>query len=432
MLRLTALAFASLALGLGIASQIPPLPSAAPHPSLAFACSIVYAVQLLVAFVLLGSAQSISSSPSDITERLLITLPLSNTKRRFALLLPRVIASILALTWVLPSLCLITHYLDLPIYMPLVASVLGAISAFGLVYGLPGLGLPLRFVLIGIIGWIEYICVQRMYTVPSQASHFVYLLVLGAIVAGTFLLFAYSLITNDIPVERNSRSRYRFTTRLPTCFWMLKKSCRSSGLRPGLITSFVLSTLVAFISWRMHIFDTHLLIGIAAILLAVCCSDIRSTPAVHNPTEITALRGTSYFVKHEIFSCSLGFIAILPLLIIAFYMQRIDFVFILAAAMQLALGMSAGIFAGTFIVPGPRDIAAQSMATLIATGVWFLPQLSLFVQFSATDVAVVQGLLACLLLCGSYAIEYKRNPFIWREKNSWLKKHPCSAFVVEV
>jgi len=301
--------------------------------------------------------------------------------------------------------------------MPLVTSVLGAISAFGLVYGLPRLGLPLRFVLIEIIGWIEYVFVQRMYTPLSQASHFVYLLALGIIVIGSLLLFVHSLTTASVNTEHSSQSRYQCTMRLPTCFWMPKKSCRSSGLRLGFITSFVLSALGAFISWRIHIFDTHLLIGIAAILLAACCSDIRSTAAIRNPAEITALRGTNYFVKHEIFSCSLGLVAVSPLVIMAFYAQRIDFVFVLATVMQLALGMCAGIFAGTFIVPGPRDIAAQSMATLIATGVWFLPQLSLFVQFSATDVAVVQGLLACLLLCGSYAIEYKRNPFIWREKN---------------
>jgi hypothetical protein len=173
------------------------------------------------------------------------------------------------------------------------------------------------------------------------------------------------------------------------------------------------------VSLRLGIRDISLYATVASLLGTALVADTRTLSCGKHPPEIIALRGSLRFVTTQITTASgITLLIVLPILASGIYyatQAQASVSGIIQLLVSLFVGLAAGFLSSTLITPGPRDISAQSSATLLAIGLLVLPQLPLVDSLSNTLVQLVQLGFAGLLLTLAYTTEYIRNPFIWRK-----------------
>src|SRR3982750_4556580 len=129
LLVLCALWVASGTLGLWFAAQVPSIPLLQTHP-LYFMAASVYALQVVVLFVLLG-AYSVLRPTNDTLARLLSLLPLRRSILWTLLVLPGIILAWITLWLIAPITITIFRDAGLPWWSAVMCIVIGTANALG-------------------------------------------------------------------------------------------------------------------------------------------------------------------------------------------------------------------------------------------------------------------------------------------------------------
>jgi hypothetical protein len=166
-----------------------------------------------------------------------------------------------------------------------------------------------------------------------------------------------------------------------------------------------------------HGIDPYALALLASILAATFASDIRSLAAHSNPAEITGLRATLRFFAVHTATATIGSLAAVSPLVTSIFFSGVTPGELVGLTTQLLFGVSAGVFAGTLVVPVRRDIMGQFTATLLCTGILVIaPYLPVIGPYDDAGLRFYQSFLATALFAGALAIEYRRNRYNWRKR----------------
>jgi hypothetical protein len=419
LLRVGSLCIGSSALGMILAHMLPPLPVQSGQ-TLPYICSGIFTTQLIVLITLFASYGIVRPGRQDVVTRLLFSWPVAPHKAWSALLIPGVILAVIAVGFIAPSMYSLLGQLGVSWWLCSICILLGCLSALGVIYGISR-----RFgYLQGIIGLLligaEYYLLRLLYQEPSH------LMYVSSLAGWSFLtLFGVSLLVSSLPhlaSDASHASPYRrvHLQFLPASYWFIKKVSRGYTTRIGIITTLIMSMILGLLSWRMSFSDLATMSSIMSLLAAAFVSDIRTLVQRHTPVEIAGLRGLAYFMRKQITAAlTLSVLATGPLissvLLLSWPLTIPDIGTIIGV--PLLLGVASGIFASALIAPGPRDITAQSTATLLAAGLFILPQLSAFSQPATRSMIIIKLTLVVALLMAAIFIEYKRNPFVWRKSH---------------
>jgi hypothetical protein len=376
------------------------------HPNMLF-FSCAFVMQIIVVVTLLSGA-GVLSDDTDSFARLLKTLPLSPAHRSILLLLPTLVLTGFALLLTTGALMVLMRALAVPMPLVLAGSVVGALCGFGLARGLP-VCIGVRLGCIAAVTYAEYKLSTILYT--QKDIH------VGAAVAyGMVLAVLVGLCVHTILRRGNSPPRTRRGTIVrmpwaPPLFWPTKQLLRRRSMLLSLGVGLLLSAGLAVLCMRQNAADPSILGLLGALLAGSFASDIRALARRHRPAEITALRGTLYFVCMQAITAYLGgFIIAAPLLWTLAPTIPVGFI------TQLIVGISVGLLCGALIVPEARDIMSQFLAVaLILALLVGLPQVPITSQLSAHGRAVVDIGVTLICLIGSLGIESKRNNYIWRK-----------------
>lgn len=393
----------ALSMLLGGSLNTTPLPVQAPH--LIFVAAFVS--QIVTLFVLITAAGVTRPNQTDTLMRLLCIWPLSSTVRWIALLLPSVILVLLALTLLCYPLAAILLAAGLPPLLLPIGMLLGAVSALGLIHGIPRRFAWVQFLVIPGVLWSEY---RLLNLLSNQDLKHVSIACLTLLLGLLCVLFIHSRTFASRTVATGIYRVPIRTTNLPTYLWFIKKIARAPLTRLGFVTTLLMASVGAYLSAHAG-GDSSLAALVASLLAGAYASDTRSLSRQYRPPEIASLRGTAYFVSRQItstISCTL--VAILPLLA---YIALSDSV--LVSYLQIAAGTAAGIFAGTLLVPGPRDITGQFLATLLSTAlIGSMTQIPIVAALGPTPLHVIYISTTLALLNATYVVEYRRNTYKWR------------------
>jgi len=406
-LRLGALGIGALALDVLFAGAVQSAPASRLPTETSFFGGMV-AVELVMLFSLYTTTAFTGKKHSSFI-RLLLSWPLNRLTRIIVLLLPSLVLAcltLLLLGWPIGILLAKTG-LSLPMIGLCVSA--GTACAFGLTYSLPG-RLVIRLCITIATLASQYRLTQLLL---EQRAVGLALLAQCTIIGVLVAFFVYAIMTIERQLTRPSQGSTVRTGWLWRSFWFVKKLARSSPLAATLVISFGLSVGLAIISKRNQLTDITIVGLFAALLAGSCSSDIRGLALRDRPAEIAALRGVSYFMRMQLMTALLcGACLALPIAAVLPVSQW----FILAA--QIALGISAGVLAGTLVVPKTRDIMSQFLALLIVLGILAgLPQLPPLSHASSTVQTNMHYMLAVCTVSVAFIIEYKRNPFTWRNRS---------------
>ena len=411
--RLTAALSAAAAVSIVLAKGLSDVPSGGdPEPQLAYA--VVIATEIAVLLPLL-SAAGLTRDRTDNLNRLLLTLPLRQASRSAALLMPGLSVALLSLALAAYPLSTVALAMGLPWLLLPGSLIAGTMAAFGLAYGMPSSYWRVQAMCVPIVIWGQYKLsgiVGNAGLAPEIRNY----------AAAALLLFVL------LPVLLSARSGHELTTRLSRAcahrdiarnglsmpyLWFAQKMWRNRTTRMGLAMTLSISMAAAFIAWRQNMVPHDMYGTLAAMLAAAFCSDARALSRRGTPSEIVGLKGTRYFLTHYlVITGCLGLLAVSPLLALLF---RLAPPALPAGLLQVGIGMSAGIFSGTLLAAGQRDVLAQYGASLLSLSVLLFPaQLPLLAGFTVSEPYVFYGALILTLLTASVTIEYKRNMFIWR------------------
>lgn len=410
-LRIGFLVIASFGLGMTLASLLPPLPVIGKH--LQLLCSCVFITQVFVLAALFASYGIIRPSNDDTFARQLLYWPVRPFTAWLALLIPGGTLSLLAVGLIAPSSYVLFTQLGIGWWAITAAIVLGWASALGIVYGLPKIPWLQAGGALALLG-VNYGLLQRMYGSPDNI---VVVVVWAVAQCAMLVLFARSAYTlakeaaiGRLPVKVGGRY-------IPTRQWFLKKICRGRVTKVGTIVTAAMSIAIGLAAWKLSMTEIQLFSMAIAFLAAALASDVRSLSA-RRPVEIIGLKGCTYFTVKQFMATALTCaVTVSPLLFAAFFLCKgtnlTDWV--MDVGLSYALGVGCGLFASILIAPGPRDITAQSGSTLLATGIFILPQLSAFSQLAHTTIDIMKSTLLVALLVGAAFVEYKRNCYTWRK-----------------
>jgi len=414
-IRLGVLWILAISLGVGVAVLIPSLPQTSDN-SWIQAASATYIIQLIVSITLLASYGVIRPGTNDGLGKLLQILPISRRSHWLALLLPSFVLNLLTISFVGPVWYVIMSHQHVVPVMLCMALIIGASSAFGLIYGWPRRYRYLQWAAFPICLWVGYKALQILHN-PASSSY--ERIVAGngftALVVIEILLFICSThITAEAAAARSYIKIY--ATFLPSRLWFQKKIWRSHITRTGLLITLLMSSVIAYICNHYHFTDVTILAGLVSLMVAALSSDIRTTSRRKNPAEITMVRGTFYFGAKQLCSVTLlSLLSVSPVLGVILLGGDVDASQLGQICIQIFLGISCGVFASSLIAPAGRDVTAQSGATLLASGVLIFPQLPFISTLTASTVMAIKVALMGSLLAASYVIEYKRNPYTWRK-----------------
>lgn len=378
---------------------------------LLFATSLV--VQGAVVFALGTSLGIIRAGSADILTKIFLLLPLQSRQRWIALLLPSGVVTLATLAVIFWPLVSWMVPFGLHPILFLLGSIIGAIAGLGVMHGIVLKWPWLQIALTALLLWVEYVLLQSGLHANQGISILSYL--------GMFLLFTVlwwlfwrssDRLNRDI--TKYSLERTVHGVWLPPSLWFVKKVVRATNSRVSMATAIGMSAVLAYIFYRFA-FTFSAFILTAAILAAATASDIRSLCRRRLPPEITMLRGTASFINTQTATtllCSL--VAVSPLLIMALVADGSGFH--LRYIGQYLLGVCVGIFAGTLIVPAPRDVLAQLVATLLCSILLIgIPLLPILGSLGTIWLGTVEVVAAGLLLALAWAIEYQRNHYAWRK-----------------
>lgn len=407
-LKLTSLLVGSLLMGTLLSRSAPPLPAQGMRALIVWGPSVMFAVQMLTLFVLL-SAQRAILSPGDKTCSLLAILPLSHRQWTLTLLLPSLSLTLVSLLFALPLLLTMVVPTGLNPTVVLLCMVIGAWSAFALMYPPPFLRNPLLHgvcVLLGV--WGEYRLIAAAHTGSDLAAEVLFGAVAVLCVAAT-----YSSEWFLRHMQQPGQPERIRATRLSPRWWAVKAILRNKGVAIGVSVACSINTVLLLVMYRQQSIDWDLVGTVGALLAASVAADVRGLFRRSKPPEIVSLRGTRRFVSATIIPGSIGSIATaLPLVIGAVCLNPSQMAIVLPPVIA---GSFAGILAGVTLVPSPRDISAQAAASLLCCVFVLLPGQLPWMRGNVAGIATGYLCLGAVCAASAYAIEYKRNSYMWRK-----------------
>jgi hypothetical protein len=410
-IRAAAMLAIAASLGILMASVVPSIPAKS-QDTLAITCMSMLFVQLAALLVYGSSFGILRPHNRDRIGRLLMTLPLKSSQVWMVTLLPGLFLGLIVLGFTVPIL--LQLFLTIHWWLLCSAGALGVLSALGLIYAIPRRYSHLQIIGVPLYYLMEYKLVGFMNSAPANLRLLLASVLLFINVLMVGLLFASSQsVQRDITRGRIHRRTWFLL--LPTQWWFAKKALRSSITCTSLITAFVISLCLSLAAWRMDVVDRPLLGSVIAFLVAAFCSDIRVISRRLQPPESVMIRGTPRFFSNQL-GWGIGFssLAVTPLVALV-VLSSVNSTDKGALLIPLVLGIGAGTFAGIWIAPGSRDITAQICANLLAIGLVAIP-LTIFQSLSMDNIAsIAQLLTASVLLLASFAIELRRNNYIWRK-----------------
>jgi hypothetical protein len=338
-------------------------------------------------------------------------------QRWLALSVPSFVLAMLALLLVAWPLTTLFLALGLPAMLLPCAAILGALSALGMVHGLPARFTALQIVLVPALVWLEY----RLLMILQAENTWLYgALGFSVVILATVYLFGLSSSHVRMDTANTVPGKVVRASFLPPRWWLSKKLWRSGATRLSLVVTLGLAIGMGAIGYRQAL-DPGIMVFMAALLAAAFASDIRSLSRRSKPAEIAALRGTGYFVcKEWATAICYGLLATLPLLwaavvILQAHLFSVDTAHILA---QVSLGATTGVLAGSLIVPESRDISGQFLATIICMALLLgIDQLPYLRSFDGWQQVTYESMLIVLLGSLAATAEHRRNNYIWRKRH---------------
>lgn len=421
LLRLGGLGGAAALLGFLIGTSMDGLTlTYVPHAYL-LTFSAAVAVQIAAGFALVVALGVMRAGQSETFVKLLLTWPITKRMRWALFMLPNLILAALAVILIGWPLSLLLAKLGLSWPLLLLGAGFGYCSAFGLVRGLPLKLRNLLVVWIGAVVWLEYQLLQRINdtTLPVDERWWYAAGLMAILLLLTGLFATNNSELRALITAKEHAKKVRFSA--PPRAWFLTKLLRRPNIRLSFGVALLMSGGIAIASQRYGLTDPEALGLFAAILAASFATDLRALSRRHNPAEITALRATRRFSGTYLAHTAIGsLLAVGPILwALTAIADGWHLAFTAHIILQLLIGIAAGAFAGTFIVPEGRDISSQFMSTIIVLGILFaLPQLPIVESLSLAQRTIVDMGCCLLLVLGVYAIEYKRNPYTWRKRHA--------------
>jgi hypothetical protein len=400
--KLSTLYVAAGILSLLLASGLGQFEASAVIPVWRIGATVFIMAQAAILLVLFAASGTLRSH--GIFEQILVHWPLNPAIRWMALMVPAAILSSLTIILISFPLGAIAIGMGLPLgWYPLVL-ILGGMVSFCGYWALHGRRLLAQQIVAMALLALEY----KSVSVFAQGEQPMRMLVLTSWIFGLGLviwLFITSKNTLAQDVIQKRQGRAIQITVFPG-LWFGKKVWRRRGLLVNFGTTLAVSSGIALIctTHPEYTVFTGLLSGLLAATMA---ADIRSAARRNSPAEIAGTKGTAYFLFNHLSVASIVAVAaILPLVLL----NPIE----TSTYTQLFVGISAGFFAGTLLVPAPGDIAAQCVATLLCICLLFVPDHVALLSQSTFVHTSGQIATALLLLLASAGIEYKRNNYHWR------------------
>jgi hypothetical protein len=381
------------------------------------AFTAAFSVQVIILFVLLASLGITRVSSRDVLARLLVVLPIEKRQRWIALLLPSFILVGIAVAlagWPLGRL-LVLAGLDPLLFV--FSGTIGVFAALGAMYGIPRkyawvqvIGIP--SLILGEYSLARTVNESPAAEIKQAAASFLFVFLLGSL---SWLFFRSSRhVAADISL--NTYGKNAAGTSLPVPLWFIKKVARAKTTQLGFITSVGMS-LAAAVFFKRQAMDPYMFALVASIIAATFTSDMRSLSRHTRPAEITTLRATARFMTTYAISAVLcGLAAVSPLLLTGISLSGAEGLAIIGTVVQVLFGISAGIFAGSLLVPMHRDVMGQILAALLCMCILMgIPYLPLANRLDTLGVCLFEAGLIAILLTAASAIEYQRNRYIWRK-----------------
>ncbi|HYG84499.1 MAG TPA: hypothetical protein VD907_06515 [Verrucomicrobiae bacterium] len=390
------------------------MPIMSPEPVWPLIASGAFATQCLILLTLVA-ASGVLKENRDTVIRLLHVLPTNKWQKWAVRLFPSVVMGLLMLICIAPVLLVVLGNFGISPLFSIVALILGLLSALGLYTALPHKYFYIHIMLgIGAV-WGQFSLVQTLTNLtlaePVRLQSLIWFCALQVVLV-TALFYSSTYTTIYTPVSRQfSQTFGRF---LPRGAWLIKKVLRASNTKASLLAAFGISLVVAYISSRQGHTDPGLLTFVAAFMIAAVCSDIRSSARRNLPAEITALKGTSYFVVTQLLSVvPLCALVVSPLIITV--VPQLPLLESIAFITQLLLSTAIGLFAGTLIMPQKRDIAGQFLAALLCIVLLYaLPEFTFIASFDITTRMISDLVWYAALAAASFYLERKRNNYTWK------------------
>ncbi|HEX6258965.1 MAG TPA: hypothetical protein VFZ48_05795 [Candidatus Saccharimonadales bacterium] len=397
-------------LGRAVAAELPA--QLLPGPIACFWASIFIA-QILCIINLLLSAGVLRAQTKLI--ELLHILPMPTWKRWGLYMIPAATTVFLTLLSLSPSLLHISLIVSLPTPLTFLALLLGGISALGLFFAVPRRFFIAYSILLPALASAEYITLRTIIRAPDPLGTALLPMVQFTLVVSLLgLLFIYSRqYFYEIHAPTTDKLR-TVTAFLPRQLWFLIKLLRAPTTRLSLAISSGVCFAVTVICAYQQISDVDLALFLLAMFSAAFASDIRALSRALNPAEITALRGTLRFLVTQFLHTAIASCVIATPLIYYATMADLTVTSILGQLSYLLLGVTAGLFVSTLIMPGKRDVLGQFSATaLCVLLLYFLPKHT-FLQLGPETLLVVPLGYTALLFYATYLLEKRRNNYNWR------------------
>ena len=335
-----------------------------------------------------------------VLSKLLYTLPLSQVRVRLLAAFNHILQCTLLSVLVAPALYIVLVSLGIESYIAIAVIGCGTAAGLGSFYWWHTIRLAHIWVLLMLAA--EYVLVRQVGASPIAIWYIPLTAIFVAAISGLARAGQY-IDTLGSTTPAYALYIRRFSWR----WWFLKKVLRSP-MRKSLLITLLICLGLAFLAARTHFFEVEALAFIGALVAASCAADIRTTSRARKPAEITALRGTPYFVIQQVVSAASVLGAICPLLIlIALHADLAAMIFSVVVGM---LGISIGLLMGAVFTPAGGDISSQFVAVLSASGTLLLIQQS----------SLPKGYYMLVLLCTLFIhllIEYVRNPYVWRNRD---------------
>lgn len=371
----------------------------------------------LCLFVALMSARSILDRQSA-ANHLLILLPLRRSSVWGLSLLPHLIVAGLVTVMFGPAIALCAHLFGLSIGWCVIAVIAGCLSGLGLMLLTAGRHQVRSISLAVCVLGIELASLHQLRDSAPQILPEVlwYVPLAAGILCGCAGLYVHLIHFADQYVTPAAIRQVK-PWRHPR-LWFMLKTCRNSSMRTSLTVAVSISLVGALLVHRSPMPNVDMAATVAALLAASCTSDIRTMCRQHNPAEVTALRGTFYYLRDTIQGCFLCILACSPLLYILCVHQSSATELTLCFA-YFFVGLSTGHAAGSWVAPQQKDISAQFFAVFASTAIlWALFQLPLLHSTADWQKIIVLVAASFCLISFSCTAEYKRNPYKWRKNHA--------------
>ncbi len=391
--------------GLLLSRNIPHLPA---HGSalLYWGPSTIFVAQIITLFALLP-AMGVTNPANDRLMSLLFILPVDSKQRERIFLLPSFVLACLGLTLSLPALAGLVLPTGInPVAFALCIAI-GTTSAFTLIYARWQRWKYAQLLVACLMLFIEYKLVVHSHTSSGLTA--------------AILFFGLTLSLCAVATQNGKALARRFThqtasrplwaTSLPPQTWTGKKLFRSHTIMLGVVVALSLSGLSVFVACRQHVAVWDVLGTVAALLAASVASDTRGLARPCAPAEIVGLRGTRRFISALILpTYVVAYLAVLPTLITVSVLGQQDAAI---ALVKVTMGVSVGLFIGSLLSPGNRDISSQAATGLLCIAAIIAPAQLLPSNLGQTASVVLYVGLTVLMLLAAYLVEYKRNTYIW-------------------